>query len=151
MINARAESVTTKPAFRSAFRERRCLIRADGFYEWRKLSGGRRQPYRVVLKDERRFAFAGLWEWRSPEGEKIESCTIIVTDANELLLPVHDRMPVILEPEEFDTWLDTATSIEQAQSLLRPYPADRLVVYPVSDRVNRSENDDPACVEPLGG
>ncbi len=106
MINARAETVATKPAFRAAFRARRCLVPADGFYEWQK-RGRAKQPFRIVLKGEALFAFAGLWErWSGGEGEVIESCTIIVTEANELLRPIHDRMPVILDPADLGAWLD---------------------------------------------
>ena len=150
MINARSETVASRVAFRFAFQRRRCLTCADGFYEWRKLPSGRRQPYRVVLKDERPFAFAGLWEtWRSLEGEKVESCTIIVTDANDLLRPIHDRMPVILGPENFDAWLGPTAPSEEIQKLLRPFPDELLMLYPVSERVNRPDNDDPECIAPL--
>ena len=149
-INARAETVATAPAFREAFRKRRCLIPADGFYEWQK-QGGTRQPYRVILKDGAPFALAGLWErWRNPEnGEKVESCTIIVTDANELVAPLHDRMPVIIDPADFDAWLDTSRGTETAQALLKPYPAETMTAYPVSKHVNKPENDDPGCIEPV--
>ena len=147
MINARAETVTTKPAFRAAFRHRRCLVPADGFYEWQKVNGGK-QPYLVELADGDPFAFAGLWErWEGQSGEGIESFTIIVTEANEVLRPIHDRMPVIVDPPEHDLWLDGGPTVAQAaENLLRPYPAERMVAHPVSRRVNNPRYDDPTCV-----
>jgi putative SOS response-associated peptidase YedK len=153
MINARAETVADKPAFRGAFRRRRCLVPADGFYEWRK-EGARKQPYRVRLEDGGLFSFAGLWEhWEGgPEGapQAIESFTIIVTDANELLKPIHERMPVIVAPSDHDAWLDAeGTRPEDAAALLRPFPADRMEAYRVSLRVNSPRNDDPGCIAPL--
>ncbi len=154
MINARAETVATKPAFHRAFGRRRCLVPADGFYEWRK-EGARKQPYRIRLNDGGLFAFAGLWERWSPErgdAEAIESFTVIVTNANALLEPIHDRMPAILAPSDYEAWLDArATPPEAAQALLRPYPPDRMEAYPVSLRVNSPRNDDPECIAPLQG
>ncbi len=151
MINARAETVAEKPAFRAAFRRRRCLVLADGFYEWQKREKGAKQPYRITLADGGPFGFAGLWEsWRDPESdERIESATIIVTEANDLLRPIHDRMPVILAPADFDAWLDTERPGEAAQALLCPYPATALAAYPVSTRVNKVTNDDAAVIAPL--
>ncbi len=150
MINARAETVRTKPAFRAAFKARRCLVPADGFYEWQAQGKGRpKQPHRIVRRDGAPFAFAGLWErWQPKDGEPILSFTIIVTDANELLKPIHERMPVILEPGDHEAWLGAAP--EEAEALLRPLAADRLEAYPVSPRVNSPKNDDPACIEALG-
>lgn len=149
MINARAETVSEKPAFRRAFRQRRCLVVADGFYEWKKAEGTR-QPYFITVAGDRLFAFAGLWErWTSPEGERIDSCTIIVTEANAMLRPIHDRMPVILDAECFDEWLDTGRPIETAKALLKPY-AGEMTLFPVSRRVNSVRNDDPGCREPVG-
>ena len=149
-INARAETVDTKPAFRSAFRRRRCLIPATGFYEWRQVNR-HKQPYNIRLKERELFAFAGLWEhWQSPEGKEIESCTIIVTDANEVLKPIHDRMPVILDPDQYDTWLDPSIRDADAlKSLLKPYPAERLEFWPVSRRVGNPANDDPSLIKPV--
>lgn len=149
MINARAETVADKPAFRRAFRERRCLVPADGFYEW-QATGGRKQPYYLTLPEHRPFAFAGLWErWRSPaSGETIDSCTIIVCAANPQVRPVHDRMPVILEPQAFDAWLDPAAPPDVLKALLQPY-AGPLAVQPVSSRVNSVRNDDPSCLAPV--
>ena len=136
---------------RAAFRHRRCLVPADGFYEWQK-QGTLKQPYRVCLKNGEPFAFAGLWErWEGPGGEAIESFTIIVTDANELLRPIHDRMPVITDPVDHDTWLNIGPEVaEAAQQLLRPYPAAAMAAYPVSRRVNSPSNDDEECIHPTG-
>jgi putative SOS response-associated peptidase YedK len=149
-INARAETVADRPSFRQAFRRRRCLVVADGFYEWQASGGGGKQPYRITLADSRPFAFAGLWEsWRSPAAETTESCTIVVTAANRFLQPIHDRMPVILDPADFAAWLDTSRPLAEAQALLRPY-AGPMTAVPVGKRVNRVANDDPACIEPIG-
>lgn len=148
-INARAETVAEKPAFRSAFKSRRCLVPADGFYEWQKVDT-RKQPYRIAMKDDGLFAFAGLWE-RWEKGETIESFTIIVTQANDLLKPIHDRMPVILDPLDYEPWLDTGTSPAAAQKLLRPFPSDAMRAYPVSTRVNSPRNDDASVIEALAG
>ena len=147
MINARAETVARLPAFREAFKRRRCLIPADGFYEWQKTGGGRKQPYFITSDGERPVTFAGLCEtWKSPQEERIESCAIIVTEANELIRPIHDRMPVILDPEDFDMWLDLERGGEEAQRLLKPYEGE-LTVRPVSTRVNNVRNDDPGLIE----
>jgi putative SOS response-associated peptidase YedK len=142
MINARAETVAEKPAFRAAFGRRRCLVAADGFYEWRT-EGRAKQPYRITLEDGGPFAFAGLWErWRSPEGEIIESFTIVVTEANQHLRPIHDRMPVILDPADHDAWLDVAAELpDRALALLKPFPGERLSIYPVSARVNSPKHE----------
>ncbi len=150
MINARSESVAEKPAYRTALRRRRCLVAADGFYEWQP-GGRRKQPYFIHMKDDKPFGFAGLWEtWEGPENSYIESCTIITTDANALMAPIHDRMPVIVEPTDYDLWLDT--SIQDPTRflpLLRPYQAGLLVAEPVGTRVNSPANDDAACTAPL--
>ena len=150
MINARAETVAEKPSFRAAFAKRRCLIVADGFYEWRKEAGAK-QPYRAAMADGRPFAFAGLWEqWTDKsDGARVESCTIVTTEANELLKPIHPRMPVIVDPGDFDAWLDVTVALDAVQALLRPYPAELMTVYPVSPRVNSVANDDAALIEPL--
>jgi putative SOS response-associated peptidase YedK len=150
MINARAETLAEKPAFRSAFRARRCLIVADGFYEWQKV-GGRKQPYFIRFRDGRPFGFAGLWErWHREGEEAVESCTIVTTEANELLAPIHDRMPVIVEPEQFALWLDPSVSdINRVAGLLRPFSAGAMEAYPVSFLVNNPANDAPACRERL--
>jgi putative SOS response-associated peptidase YedK len=152
LINARADTVATKPAFRSAFRKRRCLIPADGFYEWQKIKGGK-QPYHIHMKDGSLFAFAGLWErWHNPEdGEEIESCTILTTDANDLMRPLHDRMPVILPEEVHDAWLDPAQQQpEDVMPLVRPFPSEALETTPVSAYVNNARHEGPECLAPAG-
>lgn len=150
MINARSESVAEKPAYRTALRRRRCLVAADGFYEWQP-GGRRKQPYFIRMKDDLPFGFAGLWEtWEGPENSYIESCTIITTDANELMAPIHDRMPVIVDPKDYGLWLDT--SIQDPARLLPllcPLHGDVLVAEPVGTRVNSPANDDAACIAPL--
>ena len=150
MINARAETIAEKPAFRAAFRRRRCLIPADGFYEW-KTERGRKQPYRIALEGGAPFAFAGLWErWEgSGEAGAVESCTIVTTEANARLKAIHHRMPVILAPEAYVAWLDPATPGAEAQALLRPAPSEWFTAYRVSPKINSPANDDPALIEPL--
>jgi putative SOS response-associated peptidase YedK len=150
MINARAETVAEKPAFRSAFRRRRCLIPADGFYEWRKLPE-RRQPYLFRLPDGSLMGLAGLWEhWESPDGSAVESCTILTTEANEVVRPIHARMPVILRPESFEAWLDPEVqSRDVLEPLLRQGGDLPLQHYAVSTYVNSPRHDDPRCVEPV--
>jgi putative SOS response-associated peptidase YedK len=147
-INARAETVAEKPAFRSAFRRRRCLVIADGFYEW-QLQKGKKQPFYFCLQDRQPFAFAGLWEtWEAPDGDKIDSCTLLTTEANSLLRSVHDRMPVILKPEDYNLWLDPQIQKpEQLQPLLRSYSSEAMTAYPVSTKVNKPTNDSPECIE----
>jgi putative SOS response-associated peptidase YedK len=146
MINARAETAAEKPAFRQAMRKRRCLIPADGFYEWKK-AGGIKFPYCFTLVDDSIFAFAGLWErWRNPAGEPIESCTILTTEPNELAREIHDRMPVILSPEDYELWLDPGFArVDELKAMLQPYPAPEMRRYRVSERVNQVKNDDPEC------
>ncbi len=147
LINARAETAATKPSFRDAFRRRRCLIPADGFYEWKRQGGGK-QPYYIRLEDDRPFAFAGLWERWEKAGAVIESCTILTTDANELLMPLHNRMPAILDREQFDRWLDpTIEDAKVLQPLLGPYPAERMIAYPVSTVVNSPRHDVAECID----
>jgi putative SOS response-associated peptidase YedK len=149
-INARAESVTTTPSFREAFSSQRCLIPADGFYEWKK-SGNAKQPYCFELADGKLFAFAGLWDrWTDPRGETIESCTILTTRPNALLADVHDRMPVILRPDDYGLWLNPKNRDSQAAiGTLRPYDAGQMHRYPVSTRVNNAKNDDAECAKPV--
>ena len=150
-INARAETVDTKPSFRSSFKKRRCLILADGFYEWQKSDAKKKQPFHIHKKDNRPFAFAGLWERWKGDGEEIESCTIIVTEGNELMKPIHDRMPVVLDPGDYELWLDPeADNVAQLRELLQPYTGDDLEADPVSTLVNSPKNDMAECVEPLG-
>jgi putative SOS response-associated peptidase YedK len=148
LINARSETAAEKPAFRSAFRHRRCLILADGFYEWQK-TGGRKQPFYIKMKDGQPFAFAGLWERWEGGGEPVDTCTILTTEANELVRPVHDRMPVILAPEDYGRWLDPETKKpELLEPLLQPFAADAMTAYPVSPVVNTPRNDSARCIEP---
>ena len=153
-INARAETVASKPAFRDAFRHRRALIPIDNFFEWQTLPGSKlKQPWAIALQDREPMALAGLWEqWRNPLGGIIESCTIIVTDsnANEIMRPIHERIPVILAPEDWDAWLDPdAKDTGQLQSLLVPYPAEGMTAWKVGTRVNNSRHESPDCTEPL--
>ncbi len=150
MINARAETAAEKPSFRNAFRRRRCLVPADGFYEWQKSEAGK-QPFYIRLQGGGTFAFAGLWEfWRGPEGETIESCALLTTQPNSLLRPLHDRMPVILPRSDYALWLDPEVqTVERLQPLLVPYPAERMEAYPVGRYVNSPENEGPRCIEPL--
>jgi putative SOS response-associated peptidase YedK len=149
MINARAETLAEKPSFRRALQKRRCLILADGFYEWKK-EGKKKAPMFIGLKSHEPFAFAGLWEtWKSPEGEPIHSCTIITTEPNTLMTSIHNRMPVILSRDAEAVWLDR--TIEDAQKLLPllvPYAAKVMDAYAVSPLVNSPRNDTPACIEP---
>ncbi len=148
MINARAETVSEKPSFRSAFKKRRCLIVADGFYEWQKTDNGK-QPYHFRMKDSSPFAFAGLWEAWDGQGEEIRSCSIVTTDANDLMNEIHHRMPVILHPENYGVWLDQGFAEKEALTdLLRPYPSDEMEAYPVSRRVNKPANNEPSVIEP---
>ena len=150
LINARAETVDERPSFRKSFRQRRCLVLADGFYEWRKEKRAK-QPYYIRMKDERPFAFAGLWEhWVSSDGQVVESCALMTTDSNELMAPIHNRMPVIVDPARYDEWLDPMQQeVTKLNALLRPYPAGEMMVYPINRFVNNAYFDDPRCIEPL--
>jgi putative SOS response-associated peptidase YedK len=152
MINARAESLAEKPSFRTAYRRRRCLVLADGYYEWQSEPNKKsKTPFYIRLKSEAPFAFAGLWEtWRSAEDDtSIMSCAIITTRPNPLLEPIHNRMPVILEPETYEQWLDpTEQSPDKLNGLLKPYPDSKMTAYAVSKLVNNPKNDSPECVVP---
>ncbi|MEI2581228.1 SOS response-associated peptidase [Scytonema sp. PRP1] len=150
LINARAETAAEKPAFRSAFKHRRCLVVADGFYEW-QTKEGKKQPFYFHLKEGKPFGFAGLWEqWRSPQGEEITSCTILTTKCNELLEPIHERMPVILQPQDYSLWLDPQVQTpEPLQQLLHPYPSEAMMAYRVSTVVNSPKHNSPDCIKPL--
>jgi putative SOS response-associated peptidase YedK len=149
LINARGESVAEKPSFRNAFAKRRCLVPADGFYEWPVRADGVKQPWRIGRRDGEPFAMAGLWEsWRAPGGEDVESFTIVTTAANGDIAPLHDRMPVILATNDHDLWLNAAAPRAEILALLRPYPANELRAYAVSTRVNKVANDDAACIAP---
>jgi putative SOS response-associated peptidase YedK len=152
MINAKAETVAEKPSFREAFKSRRCLIPANGFYEWKKLDAKTKQPHAIVMKDRAMFAFAGLWErWKDKEsGEVVRSCSIITTTPNEVCAPIHDRMPVILEPESYGKWLgEEETEPLRVLMMLKPYPADRMEAYPVGSEVGNVKNDHEGLVRPL--
>ncbi|MBL8828450.1 MAG: SOS response-associated peptidase [Planctomycetaceae bacterium] len=147
MINARGETVASKPSFRSAFKQRRCLILADGFYEWQKL-GKAKQPYYFTLRDGGVFAFAGLWEHWKRDSVTIDSATIITTEANDLLRSIHERMPVILRPEAYQRWLDPKLSdAGELESLLKPYSADEMQSTPVGTWVNSPSHEGARCVQ----
>lgn len=147
MINARAESVDTKPAFRRLLERRRCLVIADGFYEWDR-EGGTKQPYRITVDNEELFAFAGLWDRWEGEEETITSCTIITTEANDLMQSIHHRMPVILDEEARKTWLDPHETDKQVlKSLLQPFDDSRMTMYPVSNEVNSPKHNHAALIE----
>lgn len=147
MINARAETLASKPAYRDAFRRRRCLIPADGFYEWQRRDDGSKQPFYLHLADRRPFAFAGLWEHWEGEDRSIDSCTIVTTAANAVVAPIHARMPVILDEAMAGRWL-TASDPNGLAALLQGLPGEGLRAYPVSTHVNAPRHDDPACLEP---
>ena len=149
LINARAETLTTKAAFKEAFKRRRCLVLADGFFEWQK-QGATKTPLFIHLDPDRPFGFAGLYEtWTPPLGEPLVTCTIITTEPNELVRPIHDRMPVILPKAAEDFWLDSAVEDPtRLLDLLQPYPAAEMAAYTVSNLVNSVKNDSPACIEP---
>jgi putative SOS response-associated peptidase YedK len=149
-INAKSETVAELSTFRLAFRQRRCLIPADGFYEWRQ-EGGRKQPVYIRMKDKEPFALAGLWErWVGEEDEFIDSCTILTTEPNDLLELIHNRMPVILDPKDYELWLDPEVQeVTRLKPLLHPYPPEQMTYFPVNLRVNNPRNDDVLCVEPL--
>ena len=150
MINARAETLAEKPSFKNAYKHRRCLVPADGFYEWKK-EGRVKIPYFVRLKSEKAFAFAGLWDvWKSKAGERIFSFTIVTTSPNPLLSEIHNRMPVILSPEAYDTWLDSEpVDRRELRHLLVAYPAEKMEAFVVSSRVNSPTNDDSETILPV--
>jgi putative SOS response-associated peptidase YedK len=152
LINARGETVAEKPSFRGSFKYKRCLILADGFYEWKAQYGEKtKKPYFIHMKDRNPFAFAGLWdEWRSPDGGTLRTCTIVTTEPNELMSTLHNRMPVILDAKDYEQWLDPAPQTpENLLPLIKPFPADRMSAHPVSRLVNKPGNDRPECVVPL--
>jgi len=148
MINARAETLLEKPAYKMPFQARRCLVPASGFYEWQRMEKAK-QPYLIRLKDEELMSFAGIWEkWQLKEQDAaVESFSIITTGANKLMAPIHDRMPVIVDPADYDSWLGGTT--EEAHELLRPFDAKRMEAYAVSTLVNSPKNDVPECIERL--
>ena len=151
-INARAETVDTKPSYRSAFSKRRCLLIADGFFEWRA-EGRRKLPYAIALKTRKPFAIAGLWEtWRDPTtDQKLQTCALVTTDANELVASIHNRMPVILDPDQCSTWLGEGptTAPGALKSILRPFPPDEMLMWPVSPQLNTPRFDEPELLEPF--
>ncbi|MHB8880140.1 MAG: SOS response-associated peptidase [Thermodesulfovibrionales bacterium] len=149
LINARAETIATKPAFREAFRQQRCLVIADGFYEWQKVKG-RKIPVYIHLRSGGPFGLAGIYSrWHSPEGEDICTCAIITTGANDLLAPIHDRMPVILPRDKEDLWLDPRQDPDVLLEMLRPYPSEELEYYEVSPKVNTPAYDSPDAINPI--
>jgi len=153
LINARSETVAEKPSFRNAFKKRRCLIVADGFYEWQKLEDGK-QPHLIQMPDAEPFAIAGLWEsWRDKsqgdDAKEVTSCTLLTTSANQEMQALHDRMPVILDPADWATWLSPESSVAQRQALLKPLSDGSLEHFPVSKVVNRPINDTPECIQPV--
>jgi putative SOS response-associated peptidase YedK len=144
LINARGETLADKPAFRSAYRQRRCLVPADAFYEWKPVAG-RKQPFCIRMRDEGPFGMAGLWEhWKAPDGQTVESCTIVTIDANALVSELHDRMPLILAPGDYDAWLRA-----ESKELPPAVPAQEMRYYPVSPLVSNARNDVPACLDPI--
>jgi putative SOS response-associated peptidase YedK len=151
LINARAETVDEKASFKTCLQRKRCLIVADGFYEWKK-EGSTKRPHRITLKSQELFGFAGLWDtWRSPTGEIVNSCSIITTTPNEVMEPIHNRMPVILPRDVEQVWLDPGiTDSTFLKSLLVPYPADLMTAYEVSTLVNSPKNNGPECLVAVG-
>ena len=149
LINARAEGITLKPVFRQVFQSKRCLVPADGFYEW--VRRGKKVPYRITLADKSPFAMAGLWDiWKGENNQELGSFTIITTAANELMAPIHDRMPVILNQKASELWLGSTES-DKLQSLLQPFPSDRMKAFRVSEQVNSVKNEGPELLEPVSG
>ena len=149
MINARAETAADKPAFRAAFKRRRCLIPATGCYEWQAVAG-RKQPMHIHAADGGLLSLAGLWEvWHAPDGGELETCTILTTTPNALMASIHNRMPVIVEPLDYGAWLAADTPADELHHLLRPYAAEQLAAYPVSTAVHRPQNDTADCIAPL--
>ncbi|MFN4353168.1 SOS response-associated peptidase [Parvibaculum sp.] len=148
LINARAETIAEKPSFRGAFRHRRALMPADGFYEWKAEGKGPKQPWFIRRRDGASFAMAALWEnWMDPHGSELDTCAVVTTEANATLAPIHHRMPVILAEKDWDIWLDPAASEKELLALLRPAPDDLLEAISVSTRINRAANDDPSLIE----
>jgi putative SOS response-associated peptidase YedK len=149
-INARAEEAASKPVFREALKNRRCLVPADAFFEWQRLDPKSKRPFAIGLKSGDPYAFAGLWEsWRPKGGDPLETFSILTIDPNEVMEPIHNRMPVILEPKDYDRWLDPGDPQRPPVDLLRPYPADQMHAWPVSDRVGNVRNNEPALLERL--
>ena len=149
-INARAEEAPSKPAYREAFKKRRCLIPADAFYEWKRVDAKSKLPYAFALEAGEPYAFAGLWEsWRPKEGEPLETFTILTTDPNALVEPMHNRMPAILEPRDYDRWLDVSDASRPPIDVLRPYPLEKMRAWRVSERVGNVRNDDAKLLDDI--
>jgi putative SOS response-associated peptidase YedK len=150
MINARSEEAASKPVFREALRNRRCLVPADAFYEWTRKDQKNKQPYAIALKSGEPYAFAGIWEsWRPKEGAALETFSILTTDANDVLEPIHNRMPVILETKDYNRWIDPSNAERLPVDLLRPFDAERMAAWPVSARVGNVRNNDPELLDRL--
>jgi len=152
MINARMETLAEKSAYRAALRSRRCLIPADGFYEWKKVNGGGKIPMYIGMKSHQPFAFAGLWEkWRAADGADVRTCTIITGPPNELMRPIHDRMPVIVRPEDYRRWIEPGQrEAQEMLPMLGTYPAGEMEAFAVGTKVNSPAIDSPECMEPAG-
>lgn len=150
-INAKAETITSLPSFRDAYKKRRCLVPIDNFFEWKAIKGASKQPYAIAMKSGEPFALAGIWEnWKRPETEEwVRTFAIITTDANDLMRPIHDRMPVILAPADYARWL--SPDEPDPRDLLRPYPSEPMTMWPISTRVNKPANDDPGILDPTDG
>lgn len=152
LINARAETIADKPSFRAPFRRRRCLFPADGFYEWQAQQQGPKQPFNIVLAHGGPFAMAGIWDdWMGADGSEMESAAIVTTAANKILKPIHHRMPLIVPPEHFDTWLSPFSDLADIHQLMRPADEEILRAYPISRRVNATANDDPSLWQEATG
>lgn len=152
MINARSETAVSKPAFKSAMKYRRCIVPCSGFYEWKKIDSRTRLPHHITVEGVDAFGLAGLWErWQDPAGNELETCTILTCGPNEMMADLHERMPVILGPDEYDSWLDPdQQDADAAARLLRPYPAGQMAAWPVSTYVNKAGNEGQRCIEPVG-
>lgn len=149
MINAKAETITEKPAFRNSFKRKRCLVLSDGFFEWKKINDKEKVPFRILMKDQGLFSMAGIWDnWKNPQGETIHSFSILTIGPNELMEQIHHRMPVILDKDAEKTWLGDAAA-DTLQELLRPFPAAEMTAYPISKAVNSPANDFPEILEPV--
>jgi len=150
MINARAETLLEKPSFRNLVKKRRCLVLADSLYEWRTNADGTKTPMRIMLKSHEAFGFAGLWDaWKTPEGEWLKTCTIITGEPNEIVAPIHNRMAVILPRGIEHDWLNHDDEIGHTLSLLKPYPAEDMIAYEVSKKINSPKNDEPSVLQPV--
>lgn len=152
LINARSETAAEKPGFRGAMKYRRCIVPVSGFYEWKKINSKTKQPHHVTVEGADVFGLAGLWElWQDPAGNELETCAVLTCAPNEMMADIYGRMPVILDPNQYDRWLDPDNQdAVKAAGLLRPYPADRMAAWPVSTYVNKAGNEGERCIEPAG-